>query len=115
MPLVKPFPLTQQTSSPSYLLLASLDGARATLAARNAADTDLTGQRFQQALRALHQRVPSVHPSETEDQQLRDPLQMLACVIHAMKTEGLLQMPIPEAQFEGAWTISCHAHCSRVA
>jgi len=48
---------SSQTSSPSYLLLASLDGARATLAAQNAAAADAQGQRFQAAVRALRERV----------------------------------------------------------
>ena len=46
-----------QTSSPSYLLLGSLDGARATLAARNAAAVDTQGQRFQADVQALHRTV----------------------------------------------------------
>ena len=46
-----------QTSSPSYLLLASLDGACATLAARNAAAVDTQGQRFRADVRALRDRV----------------------------------------------------------
>ena len=109
---LKPFSVSQQTSSPNYLLLASLDGARATLVARNAADPDVDGKRFQQALGALHERVPSLHLPEAEDEQLRDTPQMLACLEEIQSTADICcRCPCrkPEAQLQGECRISCEA------